>query len=249
MRDEMITTTTCCICMEDIPPTGGNNACMLPACGHAFHVSCILQWADRSSSQGRNNLSCPICRKAFQKKDCRGNTYRPLVQSPPVTRQRPQPPPRQPTERRQTQQTQRPIPQPPPRQPTQRPRPHPPQIHRPIPPPPIPTPAVPSAPRSTERTGVNEWRLPLDTVVQSQRDAENRFRRQRDVNLERERRRQDDPYRNIDEELGEPLETFRIPVYPHPPPPPQPTGILSSVASSVGNMFGFVAAARNRRRI
>jgi hypothetical protein len=52
--------TECAICQEDI--ASGAVVLRLPACGHAYHESCVLSWLQKQNT-------CPLCRKAMPKQE------------------------------------------------------------------------------------------------------------------------------------------------------------------------------------
>ena len=55
--------TVCPICHESLHAlhAQGGQGYAVTGCGHAFHVSCLVNWALAASSGG--NPSCPTCRR------------------------------------------------------------------------------------------------------------------------------------------------------------------------------------------
>ena len=65
----------CSICLEAVNTLQEGERVAVTACGHAYHVSCWLGWAERQ------NRSCPLCRTRLALEDCIGLS--PLAPTPP----------------------------------------------------------------------------------------------------------------------------------------------------------------------
>ena len=51
----------CCMCLGDC--VHGDMLRVLTRCGHSFHDGCIDEWFFRGLHEGRDQPSCPLCRK------------------------------------------------------------------------------------------------------------------------------------------------------------------------------------------